>query len=120
MHMERDPSLDTLLALDGEVLVIDPAGRCWVRFRVKRVPPTPDRPHGLVYSLTLDAANGERLVGYDNAHPVPGRAAQRNATRDHRHRLRTVRAYDYSDAATLLADFWSDVDAVLKERGLLP
>lgn len=119
MRLERDSSLDTLLELDGQVLVIDPAGRYWVRFRIKRVPPTPDRPHGLVYSLTLHVADGERLFGYDNAHPVSGRT-RRHATRDHRHRLRTVRPYDYRDAATLLADFWSDVDAVLKERGLLP
>jgi len=39
---------------------------------------------------------------------------------DHRHRLRTVRPYDYRDGATLLADFWQSVDAVLKERGVLP
>jgi hypothetical protein len=31
-----------------------------------------------------------------------------------------VRPYDYQDAATLLADFWNEVDAVLKERGILP
>jgi hypothetical protein len=40
--------------------------------------------------------------------------------KDHRHRLETIRAYAYRDAAALLADFWSDVDAVLKERGVLP
>jgi hypothetical protein len=39
---------------------------------------------------------------------------------DHRHRLRTIRPYDYRDAATLLADFWSTVDAVLRERGVIP
>lgn len=27
---------------------------------------------------------------------------------------------EYRDAATLLADFWTEVDAVLKERGVLP
>jgi len=39
---------------------------------------------------------------------------------DHRHRLRTIRPYAYSDAATLLADFWADVAALLAERGMLP
>jgi len=29
-------------------------------------------------------------------------------------------AYEYRDAATLLADFWSTVDAVLRERGVIP
>jgi hypothetical protein len=38
---------------------------------------------------------------------------------DHRHRLRTIRAYEYRDAATLLADFWTTVDAVLRERGVM-
>jgi hypothetical protein len=39
---------------------------------------------------------------------------------DHRHRLRTIKAYEYRDAATLLADFWSMVDAVLREKGVIP
>ena len=39
---------------------------------------------------------------------------------DHRHRLRTISAYEYQDAATLLAYFWETVDAVLRERGVIP
>jgi hypothetical protein len=35
--MERDPSLDALLELDGQVLVIDPETSHWVRFAVRRV-----------------------------------------------------------------------------------
>ncbi|MFO1145537.1 MAG: hypothetical protein U1E33_02780 [Rhodospirillales bacterium] len=57
------------------------------------------------------------MVGFDNAHPV--RRRQRASVQDHRHRLRTVKPYDYVDAATLLADFWAAVDTVLKERGVL-
>jgi hypothetical protein len=38
---------------------------------------------------------------------------------DHHHRLRTIKAYDYQDAANLLADFWKMVDAVLRERGVI-
>jgi hypothetical protein len=34
----HDPSLDTLLDLDGQVLVVGPKGRHWVRFVVTRVP----------------------------------------------------------------------------------
>jgi hypothetical protein len=33
--------------------------------------------------------------------------------------MRTIQPYDYQDAATLLTDFWAQVDAVLKERGVL-
>ena len=66
----RDPTLDVLLELDGEVLVVDPQGGHWVRFRARRVPVSPARPHGIDYSLTLHGPDGERLVGFDNAHPV--------------------------------------------------
>jgi hypothetical protein len=118
MAAPRDPSLDTLLELDGQVLVVDPDGRYWVRFVVTEVPASPEKPHGLDYSLTLHGPDGERIVGFDNAHPV-GRQ-RRGEPRDHRHRLRTIRPYDYRDAAILLGDFSATVDAVLKERGVFP
>lgn len=118
MPKPRDPALDGLLDLDGQVLVVDPAGAHWVRFVVNRVPASPEKPHGLDYSLTLHGPDGERLVGFDNAHPVGRR--RRGEPQDHRHRLRVVKPYDYSDAATLLADFWREVDAVLRERGVTP
>jgi hypothetical protein len=115
---KHDPALDTLLELDGLTLVVDPEGGHWVRFVVNQVPVTPEKPHGLNYSLTLHGRDGQRLVGFDNAHPV-GRQ-KRGQPQDHRHRIRAVRPYEYSDAAALLADFWAEVDAVLKERGVLP
>jgi hypothetical protein len=119
--MKRDAALDALLELDGQILVVDPAGNHWVRFAVRRVAVTEAKPHGLDYSLSLHDSAGERLVGFDNAHPVRGSARPgggRRKARDHRHRFRTVRPYEYRDAATLLADFWTEVDAVLKERGV--
>ena len=45
---------------------------------------------------------------------------KRGEPQDHRPRLRTVRSYDIQDAARLLADFWALMDAVLKERGVIP
>ena len=68
----HDPSLDTLLDLHGQVLVIDEAG-FWVKFVVTRVPASLEKPHGLDYSLTLHGPDGERLVGFDNAHQVEGK-----------------------------------------------
>ena len=118
MAESRDPSLDVLLELDGQVLVVDPQGGHWVRFVVTRVPVSAEKPHGLDYSLTLHGPDGERLVGFDNAHPVARQ--KRGQAQDHRHRLRTIKAYDYRDAATLLGDFWAMVDTVLRERGVLP
>ena len=121
--MERDPSLDTLLELDGQVLVIDPETRHWVRFAVRRVSASEAKPHGLDYSLSLHGPDGERLVGFDNAHPARSRSGpggKPGSAFDHKHRLKTVRPYEYKDAATLLADFWSAVDAILREKGIAP
>ena len=118
----RDPALDTLLDLHGQTLFVDEVGH-WVKFVVVRTEATQQRPHGLSYSLTLHAPNGARLVGFDNAHPVSaqkGSGMRNRGNVDHRHRLRTVRPYDYKDAATLLEDFWNTVDAVLRERGSIP
>lgn len=105
-----------LLDLDGQVLVVDPECDHWVKFVVTGVPASPQKPHSLDCSLTLHGPSGERLVGFDNAHPV-GRG-RRGKPMHHRHRLRTVKPYAYEDAATLLADFWQAADAVLKERGV--
>lgn len=118
----QDQGLNDLLALDGSVLVVDPIGNHWVKFIVKKVPASPERPHGVSYSLTLHAADGQRLVGYDNAHAIStgsGPARRTSATNDHRHRHGTTKPYSYRDAATLAQDFWNDVFNVLHERGVL-
>ncbi len=118
MAKPDDPTLGVLLDLDGQVLVVDADGDYWVRFVVTQVPPSANKPHGIDYSLTLHGPDGRRLVGFDNAHSIGRRKG--DAPHDHRHRLRTIRPYDYRDAATLLADFWETVDAVLRERGVIP
>ncbi|MEO8715210.1 MAG: DUF6516 family protein [Acetobacteraceae bacterium] len=92
-------------------------GGHWARFVVTRVPASPEKPHGLDYSLTLHGPDGGRLVGFDNAHPVAKQ--KRGQPQDHHHRLRTVKAYEYRDAASLLADFWTMVDAALREKGVI-
>ena len=117
MTAPRDPTLDVLLDLDGQVLVVDRKGGHWVRFAVTCVPVSSEKPHGIDYSLTLHGPEGERLVGFDNAHPVARQ--KRGAPQDHRHRLRSIRPYEYRDAATLLGDFWEAVDTVLRERGVI-
>ena len=119
---DRDSGLDTLLDLHGQTLFVDELGH-WVKFIVLRTEVTPERPHGLKYSLTLHAPDGTRLVGFDNAHPVtgrrgPGRRKQRES--DHMHGLRRLRPYEYRDAVALLADFWKEVDKVLRTRGSIP
>jgi len=62
------------------------------------------------------------LVGFDNAHPVRGGSGpggKSSSVFDHKHRLKTVRPYEYKDAAGLLADFWLAVDAILREKGIV-
>ena len=115
--VSRDPFLDVLLDLDGQLLFVDPEGGHWVHFVLTRVDVSPEQPHGLDYSLTLHGLEGERLVGFDNAHPVAGH--RRGEPQDHRHRLRTIKAYEYRDAATLPGEFWKTVDAVLREKGVI-
>src|SRR5580704_16375053 len=44
--------------------------------------------------------DGERLVGFDDAHPAANRKCRE--PQDHRHQLRTIRPYAYRDAVTLL------------------
>lgn len=95
--MPRDRSLDTLLDLNGQVLVIDEGGY-WVKFVVHQVPATAEKPHGLDDTLTMHGPDGGRPVGFDNAHPVDragqerrerpqAPAAKGQALRLHRRRL---------------------------------
>jgi len=66
---DRDPGLDTLLHLHGDTLFVDDAGH-WVKFVVVQTEVTPERPHGLRYSLTLHAPDGARLVGWKEVDQV--------------------------------------------------
>jgi hypothetical protein len=118
----RGTGADLLLDLDGEVLVVDPKGNYRVGFVVKRVAPSIERPHGLSYSLTLHGPSGERLIGFDNAHrvrKVSGPSGKKAGAADHRHRLSAIRPHRFRDTSTLLADFWSEVDRVLREKGVI-
>ena len=115
----HDSSLDSLLLLNEEIFVVDADGKCWVKFAVKRVPMTLERPHGLSYSLTLHDEDGVRLLGFDNAHPIregSGPGARTRIAYDHKHSGQQTRFYIYTDAATLLADFWIEVEAILQKR----
>ncbi len=94
----------------------------FVKFEIKRIEPTKERPHGLRYSFTLHAPEGERLMGFDNAHTVApaSRYAKRQVEADHWHRDETDRGrpYAFTDAATLIGDFFREVERILTERGV--
>ena len=119
---DRDPGAEALLDLDGQVFVVGAKGGYWVRFSVDRVASTPERPHGLKYSLTLHGPHGSRLIAFDNAHAVRGSRGPGGKSRgplDHKHRLETVRPYRFKDATTLVEDFWAEVDKLLTEKGVI-
>ena len=116
---QRDASLDTLLLLDGEYFVIDEAGKLWVKFEVALVKTSMHRPHGIKYSLTLHDEHGTRLLGFDNAHAIKvgtGPGASTRISYDHQHTGARTRFYDYTDAATLLSDFWQEVESIMQDR----
>lgn len=117
--MTRDTSFDTLLDLDGSILVLDEAGY-WVKFVVRRVKVTEERPHGLDYEITLHDPRNNRIAGFDNAHRVPKRSGPggRISAHDHKHRFKTITAYNYADPETLVTDFWDLVESVLRELGV--
>lgn len=119
----HDPEygLEFLLAFDGRIHHLE--GGYWLKFEIKRVEATGERPHGLSYSLTLHAPNGRRLIGFDNAHGVPARGARFKAAppaRDHWHRTEhdPGRPYAFKDTETLIDDFFDEVERVLSERGI--
>lgn len=113
--------LEFLLAFDGRKHHY-PDGY-FVKFEIKRVDPTPARPHGLRYSFTLHGPDGKRLIGFDNAHtvsPVGARYRQKSVTADHWHRSADDegRPYQFASAEKLVDDFFDEVERVLTERGI--
>jgi hypothetical protein len=114
-----DHALAYLLDLEGEEIVYD--GGYVARFRVRQSDATSERPHGISYSLTFHAPDGQRLMGYDNAHNPPrhgGRYAGRQAAFDHWHRDKADqgRPYQFETAEKLIADFFDEIERILKER----
>jgi hypothetical protein len=114
----KSPGIRTLLDLHDQV--IDQEDGYWVKIEVWEVAASKDIPHGIRYSLTLHAPSGRRLLGYDNAHAVGARGRRfcgRRLPFDHRHRHVSDKGvpYAFKDAYQLLADFFAEVDSVLKE-----
>lgn len=117
--MDRDVGIDTLLDLEGQIL--DQGNGYWIKIEAKRVAVKEGIPHGIHYSLTLHNPSGQRILGYDNAHPVkPGnkyKYSGRVVNFDHKHRNAGDKGipYEFKDAHQLLNDFFTDVDRVLEE-----
>jgi hypothetical protein len=111
-------TIQTLLDLDGQIL--DQEDGYWIKIEAWRVDINPNIPHGIRYSLTLHMPNGERILGYDNAHGIKVKGKKYSGQRlafDHKHRHATDTGiyYEFKDAHQLLSDFFTEVDLVLKE-----
>ena len=119
-RLGRDRGADALLDLDGQVFALNPKGEYVARFVARRVEPSPERPHGLNYSLTLHGPDGRRLLGFDNAHAIrPARKGYgaRKITWDHKHKCDTISPYEYESASQLLEDFWREVESITGQEG---
>jgi hypothetical protein len=110
-------ALEFLLDFDGRRHFYE--GGYFLKFEIRRVSKTPRRPAGIKYALTLHAPDGGRLLGFDNAHPVPALGGRKQATgaADHWHRTAedVGRPYLFRDAETLLNDFFDAVERILTE-----
>ena len=114
-------TLEFLLGFDGHVHWLDQGYR--LKFEIKRVKPTKERPHGLRYSFTLHDPDGQRLMGFDNAHGVRAKGSRynkRQAAADHWHRTEDDegRPYSFTTADALLEDFFREATRILAAHGV--
>jgi len=122
MNKVDEQDRKAFLELDRFQLNYDNGWRVWMR--VFKVPIEEGNPHGISYALVLYNEKDGRIVGYDNAHAVdeatgPARKSKRSKTFDHRHFKGKSRPYKFDTFPALVSDFWTDVETVLKEEGLL-
>lgn len=118
---DAEHTLEFLLAFNGRVHRY--AEGYWLKFEIAKVEENETRPHGLSYSFTLHGPDNRRLIGFDNAHSVPAKGSRfnkRQKAMDHWHRTGNDegRPYAFIDAATLLDDFFNEVERVLREHDI--
>ena len=119
--MQDDSGIATLVELNGQI--ISQENGYWIKIEAWRVEPNRYVPHGIRYSLTLHEPYGTRVMGYDNAHavrlPKKFKYSGNRLPYDHRHRYVSDKGvpYEFKDAHQLLADFFNEVDRLLKDIG---
>jgi hypothetical protein len=87
-----------------------------LRFRMRGVAVSAGRPQGIKYAFTLHDVDGTRLLGFDNAGPVP-----RQTVFDHRHPFRRVDEhvpYTFVDGDRLVSDFFAAVEVACASEGV--
>jgi len=110
--MNYEKHIEGLLDLDG--IVMKQPGGYWTKFEAWQTAHTPERPHGIRYSLTFHDRYGERVIGFDNAHAVKSRKKDMDCY-DHYHRYPDDEGipYQFVGVYQLLEDFWKAVDRTL-------
>lgn len=114
-------SLELLLAYDGRKHFLESG--YFLKFEVRRVEKTKQVPHGIAYSLTLHEPNGDRILGFDNAHPVAhtgSKFVKRPDESDHWHRTANDegRPYTFESVEKLISDYFTEVERTLGELGI--
>jgi Family of unknown function (DUF6516) len=114
-------ALELLLAYDGRRHILETGH--FLKFEVRSVGKSERVPHGVAYSFTLHAPSGQRLLGFDNAHPVPhqgSRFVKPPAASDHWHRTSEDegRPYAFVSVEQLLEDYFAAVEQALKSLGV--
>lgn len=106
-----DFTLDALLQMDGLVYYY-PSG-FWLKIEAKSMRISNNYPYAVKYSLTLHDPNGNRVLGYDNAHKMPGKCI--DSAYDHKHKGVRIISYKYNSADKLLEDFYNDIELILEK-----
>lgn len=116
-----EDALEWLLDYDGTLHVL--ASGHFLKFEIRRIKSSGKVPHGIAYSFTFHDPEGTRLLGFDNAHPVPhsgGRYVKPKAEADHWHRTSNDegRPYHFVSAEQLFVDFYTEVEKLCEAMGV--
>lgn len=114
-------TLEWLLDYDGRRNFF--ASGHFLKFEIRRIEQSGQVPHGIAYSFTFHDPEGMRLLGFDNAHPVPhkgGQYVKAKPEADHWHRTVDDEGHPYTFVSVeqLLEDFFTKVQKICDEQGI--
>ena len=117
----HEHTLEWLLDYHGRRLYL--ASGHFLKFEIRLVEQSGNVPHGIAYSFTFHDPEGDRLLGFDNAHPIPhsgGRYVKPPVEADHWHRTGTDegRPYAFVSVTQLLEDYFAEVERICDELGI--
>jgi predicted transcriptional regulator len=94
MHTNKNAeyTLRFLLDFNGRIHCYEKG--YWVKFEITQGSASALRPHGLNYSFTLHDPSNQRLMGFDNAHPV-------NSDHSYKRRKQTMKHVKIQSHASL-------------------